>query len=83
MTSNSNSKMHIEAAHFKFALIAPVIQGIFPDANKTAYYRRVTENPLILPNGQAVIYNYNTLEKWESRYRYGSMDALLPAVRQD
>src|SRR5665648_1111285 len=44
MTSNSNSKMHIEAAHFKFALIAPVIQGIFPDATKTAYYRRVTEN---------------------------------------
>lgn len=83
MTSNSNSKMHIEAAHFKFALIAPVIQGIFPDATKTAYYRRVTENPLILPNGQAVTYNYNTLEKWESRYRYGGMDALLPAVRQD
>lgn len=83
MTSNLSSKVHIEAAYFKFALIAPVIQGIFPDATKTAYYRRVTEKPLVLPNGLAITYNYNTLEKWESLYRSGGMDALLPAVRLD
>ncbi len=38
-------------AQFRFALIAPVIQDLFPDATKTAYYKRVTENPLPLPDG--------------------------------
>lgn len=34
-----------EIAQFRFALIAPVIQGLFPDASRTAYYKRVTEKP--------------------------------------
>ena len=83
MTSNSSSKNPIDAAYFKFALIAPVIQDIFPDATKTAYYKRVTEKPFTLPDGKVVSYNYNTLEKWECRYRAGGMDALIPAFRQD
>lgn len=29
-------------AQFRFALIAPVIQDLFPDVSKTAYYKRVT-----------------------------------------
>lgn len=43
-------------AQFRFALIAPVIQGLYPDASAKAYYKRVTENPLTLPDGSTVKY---------------------------
>ena len=42
-TNSKNSDWEI--AYFKFALIAPVIQGTFTDASIAAYCRRVTENP--------------------------------------
>ena len=40
-----------EMAQFRFALIAPVIHGLFPDASRTAYYKRITEKPLKFPDG--------------------------------
>jgi len=73
----------MEIAHFRFALIAPVIQGLFPDASATAYYRRVTENPIVLPDGTSFTYRPKTLEKWTALYKQGNMDALLPKERSD
>ncbi|MGN1177295.1 MAG: DDE-type integrase/transposase/recombinase [Roseburia sp.] len=70
-------------AQFRFALIAPVVQGLFPDASATAYYKRVTRNPLTLPDGSTVSYSYKTLEKWKSQYNIGGLDALMPNVRSD
>lgn len=70
-------------AQFRFAMIAPVIQGLFPDASATAYYKRVTEHPLTLPDGTVVAYSYKTLEKWKSLYQRGSLDALMPTSRSD
>ncbi|HZJ83162.1 MAG TPA: DDE-type integrase/transposase/recombinase [Clostridia bacterium] len=78
-----NDKNMIEIGYFRFALIAPVIQGVFPDATKTAYYRRVTQNPLKHPDGQEILYNFKTLEKWEACYRKGGMDGLIPKSRSD
>jgi len=40
-----------QMAHFKFGLIAPVIQGTYPDGSAIAYYRRITEKPLQRPDG--------------------------------
>ena len=68
---------------FRFAMIAPVIQGLFPDVSATAYYKRVTEHPLTLPNGTVVQYSYKTLEKWKSLYLRGGLDALIPTTRSD
>jgi putative transposase len=83
MTDKNNEKSIIEMAYFRFALIAPVIQGVFPDATKTAYYRRVTADMLTLPDGIQVRYNPKTLEKWEEYYKKGGMDALMPKTRSD
>ena len=60
-------KRDAEVAQFRFALIAPVIQGLFPDASTTAYYKRVTASPLTLPDGSIVSYSYKTREKWKSQ----------------
>lgn len=81
-TSNELSKAAV-IAQFRFALIAPVIQGLYPDASANAYYKRVTANPLTLPDGSTVFYKYKTLEKWVSLYKRGGFDALMPKTRSD
>ena len=30
-------------AQFRLAIIAPVIHGLYPDASRNAYYRRITD----------------------------------------
>ena len=59
---NETMKHNAEMAQFRFALIAHVIQGLFPDASATAYYKRVNAAPLTLPDGTSVKYSYKTLE---------------------
>lgn len=83
MKRQFNDQSAIEMAYFRFALIAPVIQGIFTDPSKTAYYRRITENELILPDGRTMRYNPKTLEKWEEYYKKLGMDGLMPKERRD
>lgn len=53
-------------AQFRLALIAPVIHGLYPDASRNAYYQRVTDKPLTLPDGSVFQYSPKTLSKWVS-----------------
>lgn len=73
----------MDIAHFRFALIAPVIQGTFFEASASAYYRKVTQKPLVLPDGSTFSYNPKTLEKWTEYYRKNGMDGLMPKARSD
>jgi len=72
-----------ELAYFRFALIAPVIQGTFPDASIAAYCRRVTEKPIVRPDGTLFQYTPGTLSKWISLYKFGGMEELMPRARSD
>ena len=36
----------IKTAQFRFALIAPLVQGLVPDGSDTAYCMRITKDPL-------------------------------------
>ena len=72
-----------EIAQFRFALIAPVIQGLFPDASRTAYYKRITEHPLTFPDGSVKEVSFKTIEKWVSLYQRFGFDALMPTERSD
>jgi len=72
-----------ELAYFRFALIAPVIQGTFNDASVAAYCRRVTEKPIIRPDGTPFLYKPGTLEKWITLYKVGGMEELMPRTRSD
>jgi hypothetical protein len=83
MTDKKSMDYAIKLAHFKFSLIAPVIQGNFLDPSKSAYYKRVTEKPLARPDGTTFPYRPKTLESWEQGYRKGGMDALMPGTRSD
>jgi len=83
MVNADESTLDREMAYFRFALIAPVIQGIFPDASIAAYCRRVTEDPIRKPDGELFQYKPATLEKWVTLYRESGMDALMPKERSD
>lgn len=72
-----------EYAQFKFALIAPVLQNLYPDKSENAYYERVTANPLTLPNGTVKQFKAQTLGKWVWLYRVGGYDSLLRTIRTD
>ncbi|MCI7191468.1 MAG: hypothetical protein MR998_12695, partial [Lachnospiraceae bacterium] len=65
-----NQKQHrsnaTQLAQFRLALIAPVIHGLCPDASRNAYYRRITEKPLTLPDGSVFQYSPKTISKWVS-----------------
>ena len=78
-----NNKEMIEIASIRLALIAPVINNTFTEESKMAYYRRVAENPVKLPNGKTVMYSPGTLSNWESDYNRCGFDALLPKSRSD
>ena len=83
MIKNKKLVTATEIAQFRFALIAPVIQGLYPDASRTAYYKRVTENPLTFPDGTVKVIKYKTLEKWVSNYQRFGFDSLMPSARSD
>lgn len=72
-----------QIAQFKLAIISPVIHGLFPDATRHAYYKRVTENPLTFPDGTQKSYSYKTIEKWVSDYKLHGFEGLLPSGRKD
>lgn len=44
-------------AQFRLALIAPVLHDLYPDASRNAYYRRITAEPLTLPDGSMFQYS--------------------------
>jgi len=73
----------MDIAHFRFALIAPVIQGTYFESSASAYYAKVTRKPLTLPDGNTFSYNPKTLEKWTEYYRKKGMDGLMPKTRSD
>ena len=68
-------------AQFRLSVIAPVIHGLYPDASRNAYYRRVTEKPLTLPDGSTFQYNPKTISKRVSPYQTGGGDAPVPKRR--
>lgn len=83
MNDSNNLTEATEMAQFRFALIAPVIQELFPDASRTAYYKRITEDPLTFPDGTQRKISYKTVEKWVSNYQRFGFDALMPNERSD
>jgi hypothetical protein len=83
MNSNKIHEERLKAAHFKFGLIAPAVQGVYPDASKAAYYKRVCEKSMEAPDGTVKTFKPKTLESWERMYREGGIDALIRSPRKD
>jgi transposase InsO family protein len=72
-----------EMAMFRFGLIAPVLNGTFTEATKSAYYRGVCAEALTLPDNTKTSYSPSTLLYWERLYRKGGFGALVHHARAD
>ena len=81
MNTNESINHAAQIAQFKFGLIAPVIQDLFPGPSRVAFYKRITENPIEFPDGSVRKLNYKTLEKWVCNYQKYGIDALMPPPR--
>ena len=64
MSASKTASSPVDIAYFRFGVIAPVIQGTFPDASEAAFYRRVAQEELTRPDGSLRKYSPDTLEKW-------------------
>lgn len=73
----------VAVASIRLSVIQPAFNGTFPDMNKKAYYDRIAAKPLKLPDGREVRYAPGTFACWESDYRKGGFDALMPRERAD
>lgn len=76
-------KERVEEAEFKLGLIAPVVNGTYPDASQAAYFRRVAAEPVERPDGSLARVKASTLGSWLRRYREGGFSALMPGSRSD
>jgi len=82
-TKKNDLEVANKTALMRFAMIAPIIQGTFPDASASAYCRRVSETPVRRPDGSEFHYAPKTIERWAAQYRVNGLDALMPKVRND
>ena len=77
---DKDREARMQVAQDKLGLIAPVLNGTFPDVTKSAYYRRVAEQPITMADGTSVRVKASTIASWERRYRAGGFDALVPNI---
>lgn len=73
----------IAIASLRLAAIQPAFNNTYPDMNKTAYYARISQQPFKFPDGHEVLYAPGTYACWESDFRKGGFDALIPKERSD
>ncbi len=83
MNENTDLAARVAVAQFRFGLIAPVIQQTHSEKSDTAYFKKLSERELTLPDGETVSYGYKTFQKWAEAYRKTGFDALMPAERSD
>ena len=73
----------IAIASMRLAVIQPAFNNTYPDMTKSAYYVRIAQQPFKLPDGREVRYTPGTFACWESDFRKGGFDALIPKERSD
>lgn len=73
----------IAIASLRLAAIQPAFNNTYPDMNKRAYYTRIAQQPFRFPDGHEVHYTPGTYACWESAFRKGGFDALIPKERSD
>lgn len=83
MMNTHDQNYNVAVASIRLAIIQPAFNGTYPDMTKLDYYKRIAASPVKLPDGREVRYTPGTMSCWESAYRKGGFDALLPRERSD
>ncbi|TDW08040.1 Mu transposase-like protein [Breznakia blatticola] len=78
-----DEQMMKKIALFRYALIAPLINGTFQGESKSQYYRDLSKKKYELPNGREVMYAPGTFKSWYLLYKQKGFDGLYPKTRND
>lgn len=78
-----NTKEQLEIASRKLAIIQPAIDGTYQEVSKSAYYKQIAQSPITLSSGKVLHYKWTSFSCFESDYRKGGFEALLPKNRCD
>lgn len=70
-------------AEIRFSLIGPAISETFSDANRAAYFRRVSQIPVDWPDGSKRKFHASTLTHWYYDYLCGGYESLIRKRRAD
>lgn len=80
---DAEDKRGLELAEFKLGLIGPALNGTFTDPTMAAYFRRIAERPLDLPDGSRAKVKAATIAGWRRRYLELGFEGLVPKKRSD
>lgn len=70
-------------ALFKYGVIAPSHGGFLLERSKNEYYREAARKEYTLPDGTRRTFAAATIKKWETLFRSGGIEALMPKSRSD
>ena len=72
-----------EMALLRYRIILPMLHGDYPDQSQHKYTVRVSEKPLIGPDGKKKMLTPSTIRTWLSLYRRYGFDGLMRRPRND
>lgn len=70
-------------AQTKFALIAPIVSGTYPDDTITAYFDRISQYEIEWPDGTKRKFSSQTIKGWLHLYRKFGLEGIIPKGRLD
>jgi transposase InsO family protein len=77
-----NEEQKQAVALMRYAAISPLLTGD-ECHNDSAFFREVSENGIIGPDGKKRHYSPNTVKSWHLNYRHHGFDGLMPKGRSD
>ena len=80
---DAKERRRVELAEYKFGLIAPAVNGTYPDASMAEYFRRVSAETVAMPDGTVARLKASTLASWRRTYLRHGFEGLMPKVRSD
>ena len=70
-------------AVFRCSLLSPLLLGEIPEAEREAYFRTLSQEERLLPNGQRKRISARTLRRWWKRLREEGVEGTFRRPRND
>lgn len=80
---DAESRRRLAVAEFKLSVIAPAVNNTYTEPTMAGYFRRISQQPLELPDGSKVRVKASTIASWRMRYLKEGFEGLIPRKRSD
>ena len=80
---DAESRRRLAVAEFKLSVIAPAVNNTYTEPTMAGYFRRISQQPLELPDGSKARVKASTIASWRMRYLKEGFEGLVPRKRSD